>query len=82
MITNIQIYVIKLSLFVGYLRKTSNYLERKTLSDLTHMLSRVDFVAIGGETQRVDSICSLEKEHILYDLYESLHSIIHNCQSR
>ena len=45
-----------------YLRRTSNYLERITLSDLTHMMSMADLVAIGVETPRIDSGCSLEKE--------------------
>ena len=41
---------------------TSNYLERITLSDLTHMMSIVDPVAIGVKTLRIKSKCSLEKE--------------------
>ena len=45
-----------------YSRRTSNYLERTTLSDLTHMMSMVDLVAIGVETPRIDSGCYLEKE--------------------
>ena len=49
-------------LFVGYSRRTSNYSERITLSDLTHMMSMIDPVAIGVETPRIDSGCSLEKE--------------------
>ena len=47
---------------MGYSRRTSNYLERITLSDLTHIMSMVDPVAIGVETLRIDSGCSLEKE--------------------
>ena len=47
---------------MGYLRRTSNYPERIALSDLTHMMSMVDPVAIGVETPRIDSGCSLEKE--------------------
>ena len=47
---------------MGYSRSTSNYLERLALSDLTHMMSMVDPVAIGVETPRIDSGCSLEKE--------------------
>ena len=47
---------------MGYLRRTSNYLERKSLSDLTHMMSMVDRVAINVETPRIDSVCYLEKE--------------------
>ena len=47
---------------MGYSRRTSNYLERITLSDLTHMKSMADPVAIGVETLRIDSGCSLEKE--------------------
>ena len=47
---------------MGYSRRTSNYPERITLSDLTHMMSMADLVAIGVETPRIDSGCSLEKE--------------------
>ena len=49
---------------MGYLRRTSNYLEGVTLSDLTHMMSMADLVAIGVETPWIDSWCSLEKEFI------------------
>ena len=49
-------------LFVGYLRRTSNYPERIALSNPTHMMSMVDPIAIGVETLRIDSGCSLEKE--------------------
>ena len=45
-----------------YLIKKLNYLERITLSDLTHMMSMVNPVAIGVETPRIDSGFSLEKE--------------------
>ena len=51
-------------LFVGYSIRTSNYPERIILSDLTHMMSMADPVAISVETQRIDSGCSLEKEFI------------------
>ena len=47
-----------------YLRRTSNYLERITLYDLTHMMSMADLVAIGVETPSLDRGCSLEKEFI------------------
>ena len=47
---------------MGYLRRTSNYPERITLSILAHMMSMADPVAIGVETPRIDSGCSLEKE--------------------
>ena len=47
---------------MGYLRRTSNYLERITLSNPTHMMSMADLIAIGVETLRIDSRCSLEKE--------------------
>ena len=47
---------------MGYLRGTSNSLERITLSDLTHMMSMADTVAIGVETLRIDSRCTMEKE--------------------
>ena len=49
---------------MGYLIRTSNYQERITLSDLTHMMSMVDLVAIGVEKLRMDSECSLVKEFI------------------
>ena len=47
---------------MGYSRRTSNYLERITLSNPTHMMSMDDPIAIGVETLRIDSGCSLEKE--------------------
>ena len=47
---------------MGYSRRTSNYPKIITLSDLNHMMSMVDHVAIGVETPRIDSGCSLEKE--------------------
>ena len=49
---------------MGYSRRTSNYPERIALSDLTYMISIVDFVAIGVETPRIESGCSWEKEFI------------------
>ena len=47
---------------MGYSRRTSNYLERISLSNLTYMMSMADRVTIGVETPRLDSGCSLEKE--------------------
>ena len=47
---------------MGYSRRTSNYRERITLSNPTHMMSMVYLIAIGVETLRIDSGCSLEKE--------------------
>ena len=47
---------------MGYSRRTSNYLERITLYDLTHIMSMADLMAIDVETPRIDSGCSLEKE--------------------
>ena len=49
-------------LFVGYSRRTLNYPERIALSDLTHIMSMADLVAISVETPRIDRRCSLEKE--------------------
>ena len=49
-----------------YSKRISNYPKRITLSGLTHMMSMVDFVAIGVETLRIDSGCSLEKEFIKF----------------
>ena len=45
-----------------YSRRTLNYLERIALSDLSHMMSMADPIAISVETLRIDSGCSLEKE--------------------
>ena len=45
-----------------YSRRTSNYPERITLYNPTHMMSMTDPVAIGVEIVRIDSECSLEKE--------------------
>ena len=47
---------------MGYWRRTLNYPERIALSNLSHMMSMVDPIAIGVETLRIDSGCSLEKE--------------------
>ena len=49
-------------LFVGYSRRTSNYSERIALSNLTHMMSMADPVAIVVKIPMIDSGCSLEKE--------------------
>ena len=47
---------------MGHSRRTSNYPDRITLSNPTHMMSMVDSIAIGVDTLRIDSGCSLEKE--------------------
>ena len=47
---------------MGYLRRTSNYLERITLFDPTHMMNMADLMTICVETLIIDSGCSLEKE--------------------
>ena len=47
---------------MGYSIKTSNYPERIVLSNPTHMMTMDDPIAIGVETLRIDSRCSLEKE--------------------
>ena len=47
---------------MGYSRRTSNDLERIALSDPSHMMSLANPSAIGVETLRIDSGCSLEKE--------------------
>ena len=47
---------------MGYSRRISNYLERITLFDLTHMMSMADPIAINVKTVKIDSECSLEKE--------------------
>ena len=47
---------------MGYSTRTSNYPERIALSNPTHMMSMADPIAIGVETLRIDSGCSLDKE--------------------
>ena len=47
---------------MGYSRRTSNYPERISLFNPTHMMSMADPIAIGVERLRIDSECSLEKE--------------------
>ena len=42
--------------------RTLNYPERIALSNPSHMMSMADPIAIGVETLRIDSGCSLEKE--------------------
>ena len=45
-----------------YLRRTSNYPERISLSDLTHMMSMTNPVSIDVKTLRINNGCSLVKE--------------------
>ena len=47
---------------MGYSRRTSNYPERIALSNPSHMMSIADLIAIGVDTLRIDSGCSLEIE--------------------
>ena len=47
---------------MGYSRRTSNYSEKIALCNPTHMMSMADPIAIGVETLRIDSGCSLVKE--------------------
>ena len=47
---------------MGYSIWTSNYPKRITLYDPTYMMSMADPLAIGVETLRIDSGCTLEKE--------------------
>ena len=47
---------------MGYLRRTLNYPEIITLFDPTHMMSMTNPIAIGVQTLKIDSECSLEKE--------------------
>ena len=49
-------------LFVGYSKRTSNYLKRITRSDPTHLMSMTNPLAIGVETKMIDIGCSLGKE--------------------
>ena len=46
---------------MGYLRKTFNYPKRIVLFNLTHVMSMADPIAIGVDTLKIDSGCSLEK---------------------
>ena len=47
---------------MGYSTRTSNYTKIISLSNPSHMMSMADPIAIGVETLRIDSGCSLEKE--------------------
>ena len=51
---------------MGYSRRTSNYPKRITLSNLTHMMSMTDLVAIGVEILRIDSGLFRKRVHIIY----------------
>ena len=48
---------------MGYSRRTLNYSERIVLSNLTHMMSMTDLIAISVETVRIESGCSVEKAY-------------------
>ena len=54
----------KYSLFLGYLFRISNYLERITFHDSTHMINMTYHIIISLEILRIDNGCSLEKEFI------------------
>ena len=60
---------------------TLNYPKRITLFDPTHLTSMAGPVAIGVETLRLDSRCSLEKEFTELICMNPLMIIIPNCQS-
>ena len=47
-------YMFEIFLFQGYWRRTLKYLERIALSDLTHMTSMVDIIAIKIKIARID----------------------------
>ena len=47
-----------------YSIRTSNYLERITIFDLTHMMSMANHVDIDVKTPRIDSECSLDKSSL------------------
>ena len=47
---------------MGYSRRISNYLKRIVLSDLTHLMSMIDLIAIDVKTLRIYGGCLLEKE--------------------
>ena len=47
---------------MGYSRGILNYLERIVVSNLNHMMSMADPIAIDMDTLRIDGRCSLEKE--------------------
>ena len=73
---------------MGYSRRTSNYLERIALFDLTHTISMANHVAINVETLRIDGVSSLEKEftklihmNLLMVLYLTVNqvSLCHGC---
>ena len=65
---------------MGYSRGILNYTGKIALSHPTNMMSMADPVAIGVETLRIDSRCSLEKEFTeLIHMYPSM-VIIYNCQ--
>ena len=65
---------------MGYSRGISNFPERTTLSDPTHMMSMTDPVAITVETLRIDSGCSLEKEFTELIPMNRDMVVISNCQ--
>ena len=64
-----------------YSIRTSNYLQRIILYNLTHVMSMADLVAINVETLRIDSTCSLEKEFTKLINMNPLMTIIPNFQS-
>ena len=61
-----------------YSKRTSNYSEIIALSNPSHMMSMADPIAIGVETLRIDSGCSLEKEFTALSRLNYLDGIIPN----
>ena len=59
-----------------YLGKTSDYLKRISLCDITHIMSMVDLVAIHVKTQHIYSGCSLEKVFIKF-IHKNLVMVIY-----
>ena len=51
------------------LKNKLNYLERITLSNLTHKMSIVDLMDINMETPWIDSECSLEEKNFNKMIY-------------
>ena len=46
-------YIFLTFIFLGYLRRTSNYLERIELYDLIHIMRIVDLIAISVKTLKI-----------------------------
>ena len=61
MITSLLIYILNIPIY-GIFDKDIELCKKIKLSNLTHMMSMADTIAISVETPKIDNGCSLQKD--------------------